>query len=257
MVDERRDFAWWVVWFGGINFALHHADLASQRRQVLVLGGLSSLPAEQRRPWRTSIRSSLTPNSAGETCSLKCAIYSGQILWASPATTSGVIAPPFLDLIDQVIVEWSLPIVDSEDPAQEVSQEELHSAAVDQLNNLIKPFTEQTGKPVILSLLYMSANGGIGECLPDPQAISTDECLDAEDLARPNPDIPSVELDLNEQDQVYEAFLQAVQELGYLNGVISAGYYPSAALQDKSASVHGKPAGGEVSEWFQELTASP
>jgi len=257
-----RDFAWWLVWFERYRtFALHHADLAkASGAQALVLGGdwvtpalpnsvvaggePSGVPFDTEQRWRDLL---------GEVRSR----FPGQILWASPATQDGVIAPPFLDLVDQVIVEWSLPLVSNEDPANEVSQDDLTNAAVERFDSLIKPFHEQTGKPVILSLSYLSANGAMGGCLPDPEAISSEGCLDQARLARPNPDIPSVVLDLNEQDQVYEVLLGAVQQLGYFDGVISAGFYPPAALQDKSASVHGKPAGAEVSEWFHIFTGTP
>lgn len=257
-----RDFAWWLVWFERYRtFALHHADLAKANgAEALVLGGdwvvpalpnsvvpdgdPSGVPFDAEQRWRnllTEVRDH----------------YSGEILWASPVTSSGVIAPPFLDLVDQVIVELSLPLINPDDPTQEVSQDELNNAAVDLLNNLIKPFHDQTGKPVILSLTYLSAKGSMSGCLSDPEAIDSDVCLNPTSLARPNPDIPSVELDLNEQDQVYEALLQGIEELGYFDGVISAGYYPPAALQDKSASVHGKPAGAEVSEWYQKYLVAP
>ena len=47
---------------------------------------------------------------------------------------------------------------------------------------------------------------------------------------------------LQGQADIYEAMLNAINTRSWIAGIVSRGYYPPAMLQDKSASVHGKPA---------------
>jgi hypothetical protein len=53
---------------------------------------------------------------------------------------------------------------------------------------------------------------------------------------------------------LYEAMLNAINTRPWVGGVVSRGYYPPALLQDKSASVHGKPAADLLWYWFPRLT---
>jgi hypothetical protein len=78
-------------------------------------------------------------------------------------------------------------------------------------------------------------------------------CLDASLLARPNADVPTLSVDLEEQAQAYSALLVAINERDWISGFISRGYYPPAGLQDKSTSVHGKPAGEVLGYWFPRI----
>jgi hypothetical protein len=47
--------------------------------------------------------------------------------------------------------------------------------------------------------------------------------------------------------------LVATGQRDWVSGIISTGYYPPAALTDKSASVHGKPAEEVLAYWFPRL----
>ena len=77
-----------------------------------------------------------------------------------------------------------------------------------------------------------------------------EKCLDWQALSRPNPDIIDIPIDLQEQDGIYTALLRAVNERPWINGFVSTGYYPPAELQDKSLSVHGKPAEQTLGYWY-------
>jgi hypothetical protein len=55
---------------------------------------------------------------------------------------------------------------------------------------------------------------------------------------------------------MYEAVLNALNSRPYVGGVISRGFYPPTLLQDKSASVHGKPAADLLWYWFPRLTGA-
>jgi len=117
------------------------------------------------------------------------------------------------------------------------------------LDENIFPVQAQVGKPVIIGLSYPSAGNSASGCLPKPGG----GCLDWTALNRPNPDITTISLDLQQQFDIYDAFLNAVNGRTWVSGVVSRGYFPPAALQDKSASVHGKPAADLLWFWFPRL----
>ncbi len=110
-------------------------------------------------------------------------------------------------------------------------------------------YQAEFNKPLILSIAYPSADGGITARLP----ATGGGCLDLAELSRPQRDIQDVQLDLMEQVDAYNALLSAVNQRNWISGVVSRGYYPPAALRDKSLSVHGKPAGDLLSFWFPRL----
>lgn len=101
--------------------------------------------------------------------------------------------------------------------------------------------------PILLRIDYPSADGAATACLPDPEG----GCLDFERLSQPNEDTVSINRDLQEQTDIYNAFLYIVNQRDWIMGVISADYYPPAALQDKSASVHGKLAEIALTTWYK------
>jgi hypothetical protein len=47
--------------------------------------------------------------------------------------------------------------------------------------------------------------------------------------------------------------LAAANRRDWISGFVSMGYYPPAALQDLSGSVHGKPAAELLGLWFKEM----
>jgi hypothetical protein len=83
-------------------------------------------------------------------------------------------------------------------------------------------------------------------------------CLVWQALSRPNPDITEIPIDQQEQGDIYAALLRATNERSWISGFVSTGYYPPAILQDKSLSVHGKPAENTLRYWYpQILGAAP
>jgi hypothetical protein len=47
--------------------------------------------------------------------------------------------------------------------------------------------------------------------------------------------------------------LTAVNARQWVGGIVSRGYYPPTILQDKSASIHGKPAADILWYWYPRL----
>ncbi|HRQ24544.1 MAG TPA: hypothetical protein PLF42_14050, partial [Anaerolineales bacterium] len=104
-------------------------------------------------------------------------------------------------------------------------------------------------KPVVLAVAYPSASGAAGGCVPD----GAGGCFDVSALSRPNPDRAAASLSLQTQADLYEAMLTAVNARSWISGFVSRGYYMPAALQDKSASIHSKPAADILWYWYPRL----
>jgi hypothetical protein len=245
-----RDFSWWVVWFDRYrNFILHHADLAERSgAQALVLGGdwltpalpggymldgsSSGVPADAETRWRSLLQEVRER-------------YNGPILWALPYSQAATTPPVFLDAVDEIYVLFSEKLTDLADP----TAEQLQAEAARLLDAGLLPLQTGFGKPILLAAAYPSADGANAVCLPDPNG----GCLPFEAFSQPNADIPSIPIDLQEQADIYNALSVAVNQRTWINGLITRGFYPPVILQDKSNSVHGKPAQDVLAYWFPRL----
>jgi hypothetical protein len=249
-----RDFSWWVSWYdSNQRFVLHHADMAAEFGvKTLIIGGSwlkpalpggtladgspSGVPADAEDRWRELI------DRIRES-------YSGNIAWAVPYPDQDSEDIAFLDAVDQIYLLWSAPL--AEKPG--VSQADLNTEAIRLLEEEVKDKWMKWEKPVILSIAYPSASGGITGCIPDP----IEECVSPDSLDYPAPDIPIIDLDMQEQAAAYNAILAAINQTKWIRGVISRGYYPPAILHDKSISIQNKPAAGVLGYWFSEFLGVP
>jgi len=247
--DATRDFPWWVSFFERYsNFILHHASVASKTNaSSLILGGdwlnpalpggqladgsPSNVPQDAEMRWRELIK-----QIRGR--------YTGRIAWALPYPEGITNPPPFLDAVDQVYILWSAPLATQPN----ASLEEMQVQAASIFDQEILPFQQQVGKPIIIALSYPSIDQGSTGCI----AIQGGGCLDYEALNPPNPDIPELVLDLQDQVNAYNAVLSAINDRSWISGYVSMGYYPPANLQDKSISNHSKPASGVILYWTQK-----
>jgi hypothetical protein len=228
-----RDAAWWDDWFSlYAAFAAYHADLAAKSgASALILGGdwvapalpagqingtSSGVPADAETRWETIIAHVRQH-------------FSGQVLWAVSYPGGLQSVPTFTRSLDGIYLLWYAPLSGS-------SVDDLKAAAGQLLDKDIQPFQTAQGKPVIIAAAYPSMNGAAGATLSMPA------------LFQPGPS--QLPVNLQAQADVYQALLSAVNERAWLGGFVSRGYYPPAALQDASASVHGKPAEDELGYWF-------
>lgn len=247
--SAARDFAWWNAWFDRYRtFLIHHADLAEQADvKLLVIGGSSIAPALPGGTLKIGSPSGVPEDASAGWRSLIAEVrehFSGEIVFALPFSKGFFEPPEFLDAVDQIYILWSGAISDRTGK----SAEEMAIEAGKLLDEELLPFVEDTGKPVVLGIGYPSARGAVTGCIAgQPRG-----CVPFESLSRPNPDLDYVELDLREQADAYSAMLLAVNERDWISGVVSRGYYPPAALQDKSLSVHGKPARDALWYWFTQ-----
>lgn len=249
-LDAPRDAAWWDAWFTRYHqFALHHADMAAQNNtQALILGGEwldpaitgglanrdpSGLPADAELRWVEIIAD--VRNRFG-----------GQIWWALPYTVGDLNnTPAFLSNVDGIYLLWNASLSQSSSP----NKEEMIAEASRLLDEEIAPFQQAINKPLVIGLAMPSATGAATACLPSPHG----GCLNWTELNRPNADIPSIAVNLQAQVDIYESILNAINTRTWIEGVVSRGYYPPTMLQDKSASVYGKPAADLLWYWYPRL----
>jgi len=167
-------------------------------------------------------------------------------LWALPYTKATLETPlTFLQDVDGVYLLWSASL--STNPS--ATKTDYANEAGRLLDNEVSPLASLLNKPLILAVAYPSAAGAAGECIPSGQG----SCLDWSALSRPNPDFSSVSLSLQTQADIYEAILTAVNTRQWVTGFVSRGYYPPAALQDKSTSIHNKPVADILWYWYPRL----
>jgi hypothetical protein len=251
---STRDFSWWQVWFERYrNFALYHADLAAKSNaNALILGGEwltpsypngtlqdgspSGVPADAETRWRMLIQEIKSR-------------YNGPIFWAVTPQQAQNNFPKFLDAVDAIYLLWSEPVVtgDSTNP----SIADMSMTAGFSLDKIAAPLNKNFQKAIILGAYYPSALGAARGCI----ALSDGSCADWTSLSQPAVDNQEVTISLQEQVDIYNALLSAVNSRQWISGFVSRGYYPPAALQDKSASIHGKPAEELLSYWFSNLLA--
>jgi hypothetical protein len=246
-----RDAQWWQTWFARYReFAVNYADLATQTgSQTLILGGdwitpalpggklpdgtLSNVPADADAQWKSIIADVRTH-------------FKGQVLWALPYTKSNIETPlNFLKDVDGIYLLWSASLSTN----QSATKTDYANEAGRLLDNEVAPLVSLLNKPLILAVAYPSAAGSASGCISNGQG----GCLDWTALNRPNADISSVNLNLQLQADIYEAMLTAVNSRAWISGFVSRGYYLPASLQDKSASIHSKPAADILWYWYPRM----
>lgn len=240
---------WWTAWFNHYRaFLVNYADLATQSgAQALILGGEwlgpavpdggaaggNGAPADASVRWASIITEVRTH-------------FRGTLYWALPYEQETVTLP--LDILaeaDGVYLLWKVGLSDSTTP----SKTEMTEEAGRLLDTSLSPLASSLGKPVLLALAYPSVNGAARGCLADDQG----GCLDWRQFSPPNPENASYYVDLQLQADIYESVLNAVNERPWVAGFVSRGYYPPTILQDKSASVRGKPAADLLWYWYPRM----
>jgi hypothetical protein len=247
-----RDAGWWQTWFDHYRaFAVNYADLASQSgAQTLILGGdwiEPALPGGTLSDGRTS--SGVPSDAETRWISILTEVRShfrGTILWALPYDQEYVDTPlGFLNDIDGIYLLWSLKLSDSSNP----NKTELANEAGRLMDTNVSPLASLVGKPIVIAVAYPSVDGAANGCIPDRES----GCLHWTQFSPPNPDVSSANVNLQLQADMYEAMLSAVNERQWVGGIVSRGYYPPTILQDKSASIHGKPSADVIWYWYPRL----
>ncbi|HNA89643.1 MAG TPA: hypothetical protein PK989_10070 [Anaerolineales bacterium] len=249
--NAPRDAAWWQNFFTRYRaFLVNYADLANQTgAQSIILGGdwitpalpggtlsdgtSSNVPADAEAQWRAIIQDVRSR-------------FKGQVFWAMPYSKAGFQSPVnFIRDVDAIYLLWSVPVATSQtatktDYANEVGR---------LLDTEVQPMTNLLGKPLIIAAAYPSASGAASGCISN----GAGGCVDFPALSMPNADIPAVGLNLQTQADIYEAMLIAINSRPWVAGFVSRGYFMPVALQDKSTSIHSKPAADVLWYWFPRM----
>jgi hypothetical protein len=245
-----RDPIWWQIWFDYYrNFAINYADMASQAgAQALILGGDWVGPALPNGTLSDGSPSGVPTDAETRWLAILNEVrahFRGQVLWAMPYSAPNLVTPSFINQTDGVYLMISGSLSENQIP----SKSELDAAAAALLDNSVAPLQSMLGKPVYLAFGYPSVNGAGANCLPANSA----SCLNWTALNQPTTDRAELNLNLQLQADIYETLMAAVNTRPWVSGVVSRGYYPPTLLQDKSASIHGKPAGDVLWYWYQRF----
>jgi hypothetical protein len=249
--NAPRDPAWWRAWFDHYRaFAVNFADLATQTgAQTLILGGEWVAPALPNGRLADGSDSGAPGDVEAQWKRIITEVrehFDGKVLWALPYTEANLQTPlSFLQDTDGIYLLWSAALTGQGN----ATTADLANEAGRLLDNQVSALPAVIDKPIILAVAFPSASGAASGCLSDGKG----GCLDWSALSQPNADPGTVSLDLQGQADLYEALLTAVNGRPWISGFVSRGYYPPAALQDKSASVHGKPAADILWYWFPRM----
>lgn len=170
------------------------------------------------------------------------AVFSGQIVFELELSQNLSRQPQFLDAVDAVQIYWHAPL--SDDPA----------AAVEELQQEAGRFLElevlgalPPDMPVSISAEYLSIEGAAAAC----PARNAGGCRPTAEFDGGAEVDPEIKVDLLAQSQALNALLLAVNDQEQIEGFSVRRYYPIAAMQDKSASIHGKPGADLLRYWYQ------
>jgi hypothetical protein len=252
--NAPRDANWWDAWFTYYRaFAIHFADLASLTgSQGLVLGGDWIVPALPGGELADGSPSGAPVDAEARWKNIIAEVrqhFRGTVLFALPYDTGTISAPiGILANADVVYLLWFAKLSDQANP----NKTDLLNEAGRLLDENIAPVQQQVNKPIVVGLSYPSATYSATGCIPDGNG----GCLYWTALNRPNPDLPTVNLDLQQQVDIYDAVFNAVNGRTWITGLVSRGYFVPVALQDKSASIHGKPTADLLWYWFPRLLGS-
>jgi len=253
-LSSNLDFAWWQVWFERYqNFIFSFADKAQlDGASGLVIGGdwvtpalpggklpdgePSGVPLDAEQRWREIVAEVRNR-------------FDGTLFWALPTTEGQITPPPFIEDLDQVYLLWSLPLSENVD----FTQDELHKTAANYLDEEVFLLDISLEMPISVAVSYPSAAGSIQGCIPTNGDGDQPDCLQPQLLEPPHADDPAIQNNLPAQAAAYAGLLQAVNERDWIDGFVSRGYYSPAKLQDKSASINGKPSQIVLREWFGKL----
>ncbi len=247
--NPPADASWWQNWFDRYRtMILHHADMANQTNAgLLIIGGPDVAPAIPGGKLSDGSSSGVPDSIRDQWNQLIKDIrsrYSGKIGWAVRITESEPDLPSWIGDVDLIYALVSTKLAESN--AANPSEIEQKFGAL--FDNTIYPIFEKQGKSIVIAINYPSIDGATSGCVQ-----TANSCLSFESLNQPNPDNSNVAIDLQEQADIYNAALTAINQRIWIAGFVSQGYYPPTVLQDKSSSIHGKPAADILWYWYPRL----
>jgi len=154
--------------------------------------------------------------------------------------------PAFVDAVDQIQIYWH-PTLAAQGGR---SFDSFRAEAGRWMDQAVIGEPRLADKPLILSVEYPSVEGGTDGCVRNPSG----DCYLASAFAMGAIPDPALPLDLESQALAYSAVLMEAYSRSQFSGFYARGYNPSAALQDLSTSVRGKPAQVVLWYWFSRIS---
>jgi len=246
-----RDAGWWDNWFDHYRaFVIEYADLANlSGAQALIIGGDWIAPALPAGTLANGNPSGVPADAEARWLAIIAEIrqhFRGSVIFALPYDNNIIIAPiTILQNTDAVYWLWFVKLSAQSSP----NKADILAEAGRLLDTNMSPTQIQVNKPFLIGLSYPSSSYSATGCIPN----GSGGCSYWTALNRPNPDLSTVNLDLQQQVDIYDAMFNAINARAWVSGLISRGYFAPVALQDKSASIYGKPAADLLWYWFPRL----
>ncbi|MCK5053072.1 MAG: hypothetical protein KAR65_02265 [Anaerolineales bacterium] len=248
--ESGRDHIWWNLWFEEyrsflLTFAQYAGDMGVEKLIINTHDIAPSLPSGQ----LTGGSSSGVPNDASERWeALILEIrerFTGRLSVEVELQVDALDLPPFVKHVDEISIYWRIPLTRGGSTEFNVLQTTVHQT-FDWL--LVQP--DLKGKPVTISVEYLSIDGSANSCPPAPDG----SCRDPEIFASGGEVDPDLRVDLIAQTEVINAMLLGAYERAEITGFYIRGYNPTARLHDKSASIYGKPAQELLQYFYPRIT---
>ncbi|NPV85168.1 MAG: hypothetical protein HPY45_04055 [Anaerolineae bacterium] len=247
--NTKRDAIWWQNWFDRYRvFMLHHADLAESKGAAgLVLDGGYILPFVLDVQFSDGSYSNPPEDAEGQMLSLIQEIrsrYHGTLFWALSNPSDLKVFDDLAGEADWIYLNFSPPLNSISD------QPDINAEVSKQLDNIIYPAYVETNKPLVIGIRYPSEAGARNGCTS-----RFGDCWRTEEsnLASLAPE--DYVIDEKLQDQIYAAYLYAINQRDWVKGFVSQGYYPPAALADPGTSIHGKLVSATLWYWYPRMVA--
>lgn len=248
--SATRDDAWWTVWFESYRaLAVTYARLAAEAgADKLILGGPETFPALPNGRLPDGSLSGAPAFAAlrwGEILAAVRERYDGPIAFEIELGQELLVPPQFLEEVDQVHVYWHAPLGAHSD----LTLVEMQTESLRLLSEILLRVTQPTGRPVVLSVEYLSVDGAATACAPGADG----RCLPPAAFDQGRDPSPTLSLDFEEQTTAFNAVLAEAYNRSEVAGFYARGFNPLVALQDKSASLNGKPAANLLRFWYLRI----
>ena len=244
-----RNQLWWDLWFEEYrSFVLTYASVAQQMGvEKLIIGGPEVIPALPFGSIPDGSPSGVPVDSEARWRELLAEVrerFAGQLIFELEVQEELSLVPPFIELFDMVHLFWHSPVEAGETTSDDIRQATIEGQLNEVLDNRLL-----AGKPVSISLAYLSLEGSSSACPPQPDG----SCRPLSDFSQGSVVDIDLDVDLEAQAEMYAAFIQAIADEPQIQSVYARGFYPPVILHDKSLSVYGKPAEDVLRGAFQNL----
>ncbi len=250
-LTATRDSAWWDVWYEEYrSFILTYAQLAERNHVTrLVLGGVETMPALPGGLIAGGVPSEVPMDAEHRWLDLITEIgeiFDGELAFQIELSDELQAIPNFMVACDAVYVYWHAPLATTQD----ASPAEMQSAASSLLDTVLLANPALSNVPIFLSVEYLSIEGSASACAKAPD----ETCRDNTEFEQGAIVDPDLGVDLLAQAQALNAVLLEATIRDEIQGFFVRGYNPSVVLQDKSASIYGKPGRDVIWYWYARLT---